>query len=111
MLSDTGWHLPTGILQEAGTLNLFLKATDSESGHVGEHRVNPELYRTAWEILSGMHSRVSISMAFAWWQVLWPVLSGHLPLPACLLFTLITMLVFSLATTLPSSCAHDAGMC
>ncbi|EFE7760162.1 disulfide isomerase, partial [Escherichia coli] len=24
---------PTGILQETGTLNLFLKTTDSESGH------------------------------------------------------------------------------
>ncbi|MFB5667538.1 hypothetical protein ACE41Q_17175, partial [Shigella flexneri] len=33
VLSDTGWHLPTGILQETGTLNLFLKTTDSESGH------------------------------------------------------------------------------
>ncbi|HFT8876361.1 TPA: DsbC family protein, partial [Escherichia coli] len=33
VLSDTGWHLPGGILQETGTLNLFLKTTDSESGH------------------------------------------------------------------------------
>ncbi|EEJ4252301.1 DsbC family protein [Salmonella enterica subsp. enterica serovar 4,[5],12:b:-] len=33
VLSDTGWHLPAGILQETGTLNLFLKTTDSESGH------------------------------------------------------------------------------
>lgn len=33
VLSDTGWHLPTGILQETGTLNLFLKTTDSESDH------------------------------------------------------------------------------
>ncbi len=33
---------------------------------MSEHRVNPELlHRTAREILSGMHSRVSISMAFA----------------------------------------------
>ncbi len=34
---------------------------------MSEHRVNPELlHRTAsGEILSGMHSRVSISMAFA----------------------------------------------
>ncbi|EMX50160.1 putative membrane protein [Escherichia coli MP020980.2] len=38
---------------------------------------------------------------------IWP-----LALPACLLFTLITMLVFSLQTmALPSSYAHDAGMC
>ncbi|MGS9174575.1 IncI1-type conjugal transfer protein TrbB, partial [Salmonella enterica subsp. enterica serovar Infantis] len=33
VLSDTGGHLPTGILQETGTLNLALKTTDSESGH------------------------------------------------------------------------------
>ncbi len=48
---------------------------------MSEHRVNPELlHRTALgEILSGMHSRVSISMAFALGgKVLWPVLSGHL---------------------------------
>lgn len=33
VLSDTGWHLPGDILQETGTLNLFLKTTDSGSGH------------------------------------------------------------------------------
>ncbi|ECE6305567.1 DsbC family protein [Salmonella enterica subsp. salamae] len=33
VLSDTGWHLPTGLIQESGTVKLFLKTTDSESGH------------------------------------------------------------------------------
>ncbi|EDW8497502.1 DsbC family protein [Salmonella enterica subsp. enterica serovar Enteritidis] len=33
VLSDTGWHLPTGLLQESGTVKLFLKTTDSESDH------------------------------------------------------------------------------
>ncbi len=65
---------------------------------MSEHRVNPRAFTpySLGEILSGMHSRVSISMAFARWQVLWPVFIWPLALPACLLFTLITMLVFSL---------------
>ncbi|HAK3505531.1 TPA: DsbC family protein [Salmonella enterica] len=33
VLSDTGWHLPTGLLQESGTVKFFLKTTDSESDH------------------------------------------------------------------------------
>lgn len=46
---------------------------------MSEHRVNPELlHRTAWgnPVWNALQSLKS--MAFAWWQVLWPVLSGHL---------------------------------
>ena len=33
VLSDTGWHLPSGILKDATTVSLFLKATDTEDNH------------------------------------------------------------------------------
>ena len=33
VLSDTGWHLPSGILKDATTVSLFLKATDTEEYH------------------------------------------------------------------------------
>ncbi|ECZ9484804.1 DsbC family protein, partial [Shigella sonnei] len=33
VLSDTGWHLPSGILKDATSVRLFLKATDSEEYH------------------------------------------------------------------------------
>ncbi|EES6969495.1 thioredoxin fold domain-containing protein [Escherichia coli] len=33
VLSDTGWHLPSGILKDATSVRLFLKATDTEDNH------------------------------------------------------------------------------
>ncbi len=63
---------------------------------MSEHRVTPSFYTVQpGEILSGMHSRS---------QYLWLLPGGKscgqfylaTALPACLLFTLITMLVFSL---------------